>query len=62
MNEKKRDGNLEWLQSGSNLQCEDSANVSRKDQKMTNINTDKQQNNARRNGYDVSTITPGSLI
>jgi len=40
MNEKKRDGNLEWSQSGSNLQCEDSANGSGKEQKMTNINTD----------------------
>lgn len=40
MNEKKRDGSLEWPQSGSNVQGEDSANGSCKEQKMTNIKTD----------------------
>lgn len=39
MNEKKGDGSLEWLQSGSNVQCEDNANVSRIEQKVTNIKT-----------------------
>lgn len=39
MNEKNRDGSLEWPQSGSNVQCEDSANGSCKEQKMTNNNT-----------------------
>jgi hypothetical protein len=43
MNEKNRDGSLEWPQSGSNVQCEDSANSSCKEQKMTNINTDNRK-------------------
>jgi hypothetical protein len=40
MNEKKRDGSLEWPQSGSNVLCEDSANGSCREEKLTNINTD----------------------